>query len=114
MALLNKTKKRIDFFYDFSKLVIKARDKKGIEVLPHCYHRTSAEQKNLYEDGKSRTKHSRHQDWLAIDIVIVRDGELIWDGKDPDYEWLGQEWRKLGHRWGGDWRTFRDCVHFEY
>ncbi len=114
MPLLGKTQKRIDFFHDFSKLIVKAQEKKRIAVLPHCYHRTAEQQRILFEDGKSRVEHSRHQDWLAIDIVIVRDGKLIWNARDPDYEWLGQEWRKMGHKWGGDFDRFKDAVHFEY
>lgn len=89
-----------------------AKMRRGIEVLPTCYHRTQAEQDILFEDGKSLVHYSKHQDWLAIDIVIVRDGELIWR-KDDDYEWLGSVWEGMGHIWGGRWTSLKDVYHFQ-
>jgi hypothetical protein len=89
-----------------------AKIKRNIDVLPTCFKRTQAEQDVLFKDGKSRVQHSAHQDWLAIDIVIVREGVLIWK-IDSDYEWLGSVWEGMGHIWGGRWKTFKDGCHFQ-
>ena len=110
--MTSKTERRIKFFQDFCWLVMLAKVKKNIDLLPHCYHRTQAEQDLLFTDGKSQVKHSMHQDWLAIDVVVVRDGKLIWK-IDTDYEWLGSVWEGMGHIWGGHWKTFKDGCHFQ-
>jgi len=107
-----KTERRIKFFLDFCWLVTLAKMRRGIELLPTCYHRTQAEQDVLYRDGKSQTKHSKHQDWLAIDATIVRNGQLIWEA-DSDYEWLGSIWEGMGHVWGGRWKSLKDVYHFQ-
>jgi len=110
--MTSKTQRRINFFQDFCWLVQIAKMRRGIEVLPTCYHRSQAEQDILFNDGKSLVKVSKHQDWLAIDIVVVRDGELIWR-IDDDYEWLGSVWEAMGHIWGGRWASFKDGCHFQ-
>jgi len=110
--MTSKTQRRINFFQDFCWLVWLAKVRRGIEVLPTCFKRTAAEQKVLYKDGKSKVTHSKHQDWLAIDIVIVRDGALVWT-IDGDYEWLGSVWEGMGHTWGGNWSSFKDGCHFQ-
>ena len=107
---MGKTSDRVKFFYDISRLTIAAHEH-GIELLPHCFHRLQKQQDILYEDGKSDVKHSKHQDWLAMDFVIIKDGKAVWK-MTADYEWLGKTWEKMGHTWGGNWsRT--DAWHFE-
>lgn len=107
---MSKTESRIKFFHDISRLVI-AANANQINLLPHCFYRSQAQQDVLYEDGKSKTKHSKHQDWLAIDFVIIRQGKAVWV-IDDDYKWLGLLWQKMGHTWGGNF-SFRDGCHFE-
>lgn len=51
---------------------------KGLELLPICFKRSAAEQDKLRAQGKSKIKRSFHQDWLAMDFVIVKNGELCW------------------------------------
>ena len=107
---MTKTQQRINFFHDISIMTIAAYAR-GIYLLPHCFYRTQKQQDILFGEGKSKTKHSKHQDWLAIDFVIIRDGKAIWV-IDEDYKWLGALWEKMGHTWGGNF-SFRDGCHFE-
>jgi len=108
---MSKTSDRVKFFYDISRLTLAAH-KHNIDLLPHCFHRLQIQQDILYEDGKSKVKHSKHQDWLAIDFVIIKNGKAVWV-IDLDYEWLGKTWENMGHTWGGNW-SFRDGCHFEF
>lgn len=107
---MGKTETRVKFFYDISRLTVTA-NAKGINLLPHCFKRSEKEQDVLYKNGKSKIKRSKHQDWLAIDFVVIKDGKAMWTINE-DYEWLGSLWESMGHTWGGNW-SFRDGCHFE-
>ena len=64
--------------------------------------------------GRSRRKHSRHQDKLAFDIFLLKAGEFI---TDPEaYEPLGDFWKSLDpkNRHGGDFKELSDPFHFEF
>lgn len=108
---MGRTETRIKFFRDIGRLVV-ASHAKGIDLLPHCFYRTQKEQDVLYADGKSRVKHSKHQDWLAIDFVVVKNNKAVWTINE-DYEWVGELWESMGHTWGGKWPGFKDGCHFE-
>ena len=63
---------------------------------------------------------SKHQFWEAVDLVIVKNGELIWP-RIPDYEILGRIAKEEELRWGGDWDGDEirdpndfDPYHFEF
>ncbi len=111
------TEKRLAFQRDMALFQAYAMGCR-INYLVTAYHRTPEQQHVLYLDGKSKcdgyTKRSAHQDWLAIDIVMVNpDGALEWK-RDERYEKLGAYWRnQLGNVWGGDWKSLNDIYHFE-
>ena len=113
---MTKTTKRMLFLRKFNALVSFAC-LNGIDFIVTCFYRNGEEQHKRYEEGKSQLdgyeKKSAHQDWLAIDIAIVKNGKCIW-GRTKDYEILGQFWTALQGTWGGDWKGFEDCFHFEY
>ena len=44
-----------------------------------CGLRTQAEQNQLRIQGKSKVKHSRHQDGMAVDIVCYVNGKVSWE-----------------------------------
>lgn len=65
-------------------------------------------------------KISKHQLWLAVDLVIVTAGVLQWT-RNALYEEIGIIAKEEGLRWGGDWDgdEFRDpndfdAFHFEF
>jgi len=108
---MTPTDKRVRFFKDISYL-IETLSNEGIELMPTCFYRTSDEQLTLYNQGKTKVLHSKHQDWLAMDFVLVKDGELIWR-RTQEYERAGELWEKLGGTWGGRWESLNDIYHFE-
>jgi len=119
---MTNTRRRIVFFIKVAQLVIYAWIR-GIKLLPFSFHRTAAEQKKLYEEGKSKcdgyTSISKHQEWRAMDFVIVDDEDNpIWEYIES-YNVLGKFWvEHLNGRWGGNFNEdstgFSDPYHFEY
>ena len=108
---MTPTDKRVDFFRAIAFLIGQL-DSEGIKMMPTCFHRTSDEQLTLYNQGKTKVLHSKHQDWLAIDLVLVKDGELVWE-RTPEYEKAGERWEMVGGVWGGRWKSLNDIYHFE-
>lgn len=54
----------------------------------------------LVANGFSKVPHSEHNDRLAVDYNVWKDGELLPSG-DERYRPLGEYWESLGGRWGG-------------
>ena len=79
--------------------------------------RTKERQKALFDAGKSQTMNSRHITGHAVDIAVIRDGEVTWDFKY--YQLVAAHIKKLAKDmkidlvWGGDWTSLRDGPHFE-
>lgn len=84
-------------------------------------HRTPEQQDIYLQQGKTKVKHSLHQDRLAQDLNIFIDGQLTYDRHK--LKPIGDFWESLSpeNRWGGSWRgliesgksTFVDTPHFE-
>lgn len=90
--------------------------------------RTFKEQNDLYAKGRTapgkkvtnaKGGESYHNYGLAIDIVIINNGQAIWsrgqdfDGdKIPDWMEVVKIFKKYGWEWGGDWK-FKDYPHFQ-
>ena len=79
--------------------------------------RTRERQKALFDAGKSQTMNSRHLTGKAVDIAVIRDGEVTWDFKY--YQLVADHIKKVAKElkidivWGGDWQSFKDGPHFE-
>jgi peptidoglycan L-alanyl-D-glutamate endopeptidase CwlK len=79
--------------------------------------RTVERQKALFDAGKSQTMNSRHITGKAVDIAVIRDGEVTWDFKY--YQLVADHIKKIAKDmkidivWGGDWQSFKDGPHFE-
>jgi peptidoglycan L-alanyl-D-glutamate endopeptidase CwlK len=104
---------------------------KGIPILITQGTRTIAEQNALYAQGRSkpgpivtnaRGGASYHNYGLAIDFaLLLPSGDAVsWDmkrdgDKDRTADWneVVNEAKKLGFRWGGDWKTFKDYPHLQ-
>lgn len=120
---MTNTEFRILFFQKLAQLILQASSG-GIRLMPYWIERSAAEQFELYQQGRTTPgrivtncdgykKISPHQRWRAADLVIVgEDGGLIWEAS-ARYELLGQMWKNLGGRWGGDFKGLRDMNHFE-
>lgn len=97
----------LDFQYLINKHKLKA------EVFET--YRGQRRQEELLEQGKSKAKfgHSYHNYGLAVDIVF-KDNRGNWTWNSDQWERLGQIGKSLGFEWGGDWKGFVDCPHFQY
>ena len=79
--------------------------------------RTRERQKALFDAGKSQTMNSRHMTGKAVDIAVIREGEVTWDFKY--YQTVADHIKKVAKEleielvWGGDWQSFKDGPHFE-
>lgn len=79
--------------------------------------RTKARQEMLYAAGKSQTLNSRHMAGEAVDVAAVIEGVARWEW--AYYEAIAKAVKAAARQldipveWGGDWRTFKDGVHFQ-
>jgi peptidoglycan L-alanyl-D-glutamate endopeptidase CwlK len=75
--------------------------------------RTAYQQAEYVKTGKSKTTDSQHLKSLAADIYFTKSGKLIED--KTALAPLGAFWESLNksNRWGGNYKTFIDCPHFE-
>ena len=79
--------------------------------------RTVERQKELVTEGKSQTMASRHLTGHAVDLAAFKDGKVTWSWEE--YEKLAIAVKAAAKDfgvpvvWGGDWKSFKDGVHFE-
>ena len=94
--------------------------KRGIDIIFTSTYRDNEFQASLYEKGRTKPGGivtnmkvtAAHGKRLAYDVVPVINGEAIWD-RDDLWKIVGQEGKRLGMSWGGDWRSLIDKSHFE-
>lgn len=121
---MTNTEYRVQFSQKLAQLILQAHAG-GIRLMPYWIERSAEEQFKLFQQGRTTPgaivtncdgykKISPHQRWRAADLVIVgEDGKLIWDAS-ARYALLGEMWKSLGGKWGGDFKTPpRDLGHFE-
>lgn len=96
--------------------------KRALEVSPVDFTvidglRTETEEALNIAKGASQTKHSRHLTGHAVDIAAFVHGKVVisWEFQPKIADAMKHASRDLGIpiTWGGDWRSFRDGVHFE-
>ncbi len=76
--------------------------------------RTAAEQAEYVRVGASKRPDSLHLHGLAIDVGLAPLLKLKnWAPQHEDWAKLGAIGEGLGLRWGGRWKSFPDCPHFE-
>ena len=79
--------------------------------------RTVARQKQLHDQGATKTMNSRHLTGHAVDLAPMIGGTVRWDW--PLYHQLADVVKAAAKaenvpiQWGGDWRTFKDGPHWE-
>lgn len=79
--------------------------------------RTKERQKALFDAGKSQTMNSRHLTGKAVDIAVIRDGEVTWDLRY--YRIVTDHIKKVAKQLdipivcGIDWVSFVDGPHIE-
>ena len=79
--------------------------------------RTKKRQRELYNEGKSRTMNSRHLTGHAIDVAAYVDGKVTWDWQS--YLQISQAMKHAAEdlgvniQWGDEWQSLKDGPHFE-
>jgi peptidoglycan L-alanyl-D-glutamate endopeptidase CwlK len=79
--------------------------------------RTPERQKTLLEAGASQTINSRHITGHAVDLGAWVDNQVDWSW--PLYTKIATAMKDAAKQegvsivWGGDWRNFKDGLHFE-
>ena len=103
-----------------AKLIVWSYDY-GFELTLGEALRTEEQQEIYLKNGKSKAKRSKHQDKLAIDLHLFVNNNYIPNG--DAYRRIGEEWEKMGGRWGGRFGVKPenyaneigwDSNHFEY
>jgi hypothetical protein len=65
-------------------------------LCPHCGTPVTYQDLLVY-NGRSKVRHSKHNDKLAFDLVLFKDGKQA----EPEaYRPLAEKWEKLGGRTG--------------
>lgn len=93
------------------KLFINAY-KEGLKVCIFETYRSQERQLDLFNKGTSKIKsNGMHHFGVATDIVFRNEKNYpIWRGS---WDVLGKIGKDLGLYWGGDWKGFIDCPHFQ-
>lgn len=109
---MSLSSKQMLFSSDVAKLMLKAEEL-GIGLTFGEAYRTKEQQAIHLKNGATKVRYSRHQDRLAIDFNFFINGKLTYEKKD--IQPLGDYWESLSpnNKWGGNWRSFQDCPHFE-
>jgi len=100
---------------------IDACRKRGVKILVTNKLRDSEYQEYLYSLGRSKPGNivtnmkliGPHGFGLAYDVVPVVNRKAVWDDNKL-WSIIGEEGRKLGLTWGGNWKSIVDKPHFEY
>jgi hypothetical protein len=85
----------------------------GYRVIISETGRTAERQKWLRAHGKSQRGRSLHQDGRACDFAFIKNGKAVWLRGFPGWLRLGRAAKNKGLRWGGLWKSFKDCPHVE-
>ena len=76
-------------------------------------------QELLFYNKKSKLTYGKHNDRLAGDLIIYKDGKQF---TDEEYRPIGEKWESMGGRWGGRFGIVKeeynvkigwDAGHFE-
>lgn len=79
--------------------------------------RSLKKQRDLYDNGFSKTMDSRHLTGHAVDLAPILNGEISWAW--PPFHDIAFAMKasarelKIPIVWGGDWISFHDGPHFE-
>lgn len=106
---------------ELCKKHIEACRERGVEITVTNTLRDVKYQEYLYSLGRTKPGNivtnmklvGPHAFSLAYDVVPVVGGKAIW-GNNKLWAIAGEEGKKLGLTWGGDWKSIVDKPHFEY
>jgi len=94
-----------------------------IDLLITSTFRDNESQNALYAQGRTapgkivtnaKAGESWHNYRCAVDVVPLRNGKPVWDGKDSVWQTVGELGKQAGLEWAGDWKKFKELAHFQY
>jgi imidazole glycerol phosphate synthase subunit HisF len=109
--------------------MLRGVDKKLVDVVKRAIELTEIDfrvteglrsverQRMLFDDGKSQTMNSKHLLGKAVDVVAYFEGSVTWDKEH--YVTISKAFKQAAKelsvpiRWGGDFKSFFDGVHYE-
>ncbi|CAI0976041.1 M15 family metallopeptidase [Serratia proteamaculans] len=80
--------------------------------------RTLDRQRQLKQEGHSQTLNSRHLTGHAVDLAPLLNKVIPWD-RWEFFQMVADAMKESARKsdipivWGGDWKSFKDGVHFE-
>lgn len=100
--------------------LIEACKIRGIDLIVTSTLRDAEYQASIYEQGRTKSgpivtnaKYiGPHGFGLAFDVVPVVNGKAVW-GNNTLWKIIGEEGKRLGLEWGGDWKSIVDKPHFQ-
>ena len=102
----------------FRQFIKRVQKETGYDVIITSGYRTFEKQQQLYDSGQTtaRAGNSFHNYGMAIDINLIRFGKYI-GMINTKSAWLEtgvpQIAEEMGLRWGGNFSSFYDPVHFD-
>jgi len=99
-----------DFFSDIEKL--------GYSVVITDAHRTTQEQAGLdrLNPSNAAAGQSDHEYGFAVDVNIKKDGKIVLKKASSKQDWINSGVvavaKKHGFKWGGDFNSYHDPIHF--
>ena len=97
--------------------------KRGVKIIVTSTLRDQEYQSQLYAQGRTKPGQKvtevkligGHGFGLAYDVApVTTDGKTILWNDMAKWRIIGEEGKKLGLKWGGDWKSINDKPHFEY
>lgn len=110
-GLLNDTRQKM---YQLNDALLKD----GIHIRVVSGFRNQAAQDKLYAQGRTlpgrivtNARHSMHNQGKAFDVVVMKNGKVMYN--PIYYKKIGEEAKKLGLTWGGDFKHIKDYGHIQ-
>lgn len=106
---------------EICRMHIEACRKRGVNIIVTSTLRDAEYQAYLYSLGRTRPGNrvtnmkeiGPHGFGLAYDVVPIVNKKAVWNNNRL-WAIIGEEGKKLGLTWGGDWKSIVDKPHFEY
>lgn len=105
------------------QLLLNAYKETGYEWTITSGRRSMEQQRSLYAQGRTAagpivTKappgSSPHNYGLAADLAPIKEGKIWWEAPKSVWKTMGDEAKKLGLVWGGDFKSILDMPHVEH
>ena len=101
---------QFEFSRNLAKLILYC-NAHGYEISFGELYRTQEQQDIYLKSNKTKVHHSQHQERLAVDITLFKDGTIIQSGSA--YSECHLFWKSLNENNTGEFKNGYDQYHFE-